>query len=616
MARRPAAATREEGEVKEEAQNRRSPLRPLVVVLLLYTLFFLALFSQFAARGRLPGNIDTWYAIAFTNSYLNDLRDIFGGGDSGSFLYPVSEPLAYGETSVALALIPMALRGAGLSDVVAYDLFLVIIYALTAFGAFLVAGLYVDRRPLAALAGIVFAASNFMLSTIDSPHTTFFGLAFLSIYFFKRHLQSGAVLHLALSAAIAGIQTYLSAYVFLLLAVAIGALAVANVRTLIGSRAAATRLLAAGLLTAAIAGPFYVSYFLRLNDYFSWRSQALLFAEFNSLDIQDLLNPMPGNLIYPEGPRFSHSDAKRLQEYLGREDPSLKSDEFFLMIGRSPSEYEESLWVSSRKRAFFGIVPLLLAAVGAFRMRAGRSELLLLGGVALLLALGPVNQIGDRSVPMPAWLLYEHLPGFHMFRIPGRAFALTLLVVAIMAARGLGVLLDRSGWITPRRTAAVALIAAAVVVIENVPFPMRSFEGASVTMPPPDYRAWFGDRPGAVILNLPSGIGYGLAGSADDLNVFNRELIYMNWQSYLRRSIANGVNGYIPNARIGIQAHIEKLPGDEAVRGLADIGITHIVFNKNLLLPGEAVLLRRLGRSPLLEPLLDSRTTTIFGILP
>jgi hypothetical protein len=115
-------------------------------------------------------------------------------------------------------------------------------------------------------------------------------------------------------------------------------------------------------------------------------------------------------------------------------------------------------------------------------------------------------------------------------------------------------------------------------------------------------------------LNLPSGIGYGLAGSADDLYVFNRELIYMNWQTYHGQSIVNGVNGYIPRSRIAVQKLIAHLPSEQAIAGLARLGVGFVAFNKKLLLPGEAALLGALQRAPSLEPVLETDTTAIFRV--
>src|SRR5260370_282516 len=43
--------------------------RARVAVGAAYAAYFLALFAQFPRAGRLPGNCDTWYAIAFTDRY-------------------------------------------------------------------------------------------------------------------------------------------------------------------------------------------------------------------------------------------------------------------------------------------------------------------------------------------------------------------------------------------------------------------------------------------------------------------------------------------------------------------------------------------------------------------
>ena len=75
-------------------------------------------------------------------------------------------------------------------------------------------------------------------------------------------------------------------------------------------------------------------------------------------------------------------------------------------------------------------------------MFAGRRELLALLVVGFIFSLGPVNTFGEVVVPMPLYPFYKYVPGFHMFRIPGRTFSLMLLAVAICAARGLERLLE------------------------------------------------------------------------------------------------------------------------------------------------------------------------------
>jgi hypothetical protein len=587
-------------------------LAPLLGLAAAYTALFLALFAQFPRAGRLPGNCDTWYAVAFTNLYRNEIREWLGLGTYGSFLYPAANPFAYGETSVLLALLPIALRSLGLSDVAAYYVFVSIAYGLTAVAAFLFATLYVRRHAVAALAGLVFAASNFLLATIDSPHTVFFGLAFASLYLCKRYLLGGRARDLWWSAVLAGLQAYVASYVFLLLGIAVAVIAAANLGT-IRARGELKRIAGYGALAAALAAPFFVFYLVRLTGHFNWRPQAVLFAEFNSLEPQDLMNPLPGNLLYPEGHRFDHRDAMALQRRLGRPDPAFRTDEFAQMTGASPRPDEESLWVSSRRRAFVGLLPYVLAVVGAWRTFPGRRDLLALYGVGVLLALGPLARVGGLALPLPLYAVYELVPPAHVFRIPSRAFALALLGLAVLAARGLERLLERQG-VSGRRTWAAVLAAGAVLLMENVPVPMRSFQAAAWTEPPPEYLQFFAAQDGAVILNLPSGIGYGLAGSADDLYVFNRELIYMNWQAYHGRHIVNGVNGYIPHSRIAVQKLVSRLPSEMAVAGLARMGVGFIAFNKGLLLPGEAALLPRLRRVASLQTVLDTERTVVFRL--
>ena len=588
--------------------------KSLAVVFIGCTVFFLILFAQFPIAGRISGNIDSWYAIAFPNVYLNELRELLGFGPFGSFLYPTENPLAYGETAAALAVVPMVLRAIGLGDVMTLYLFVSWVYAFTAFSVYLVATLYVRHRALAMMAGLAFSASNFLLAIIDSPHNAFFGIAFLSLYFFKRFLLTNRNRDFWFSAVLAGVQTYFSAYGFLLLFVALAVIGLTNIRQLLEAHGGLRRLFAYTAVVAGLIAPFFCFYLFRLTDHFSFRSQALVFAEFNSLDPQALANPMPDNLIYPEGHRFTHQDAMSLNQRLAPRDPSFFTKDFLLMAGPGAHPDEESLWVSSRKRAFVGLSLYLLALTCFFQSFRGRREWVVLGVVGFIVSLGPTARFGDVMVPMPLYPLYEYVPGFHMFRVPGRAFCLSLLALTILAAKGLGAWVDRQWARSPRAPLWAAVIATSLFVVENVPFPMRSFEGKTLATPPEDYARFFSGIDETVILNLPSGIGFALAGSANDLNVFNREIVYTNWQTYHGHSIVNGVNGYIPHSRIATQRLIEALPNPEAVDGLARLGVRHIVYNKNLVLPEERQQLQQLQNATALESVFESDSTAVFRI--
>jgi hypothetical protein len=583
---------------------------------LCFLAFFLLLFAQFPAAGRLPGNCDTWYAVAFTNIYINEIKEALGLGQFGSFLYPAESPFSYGETSVLLATVPMLLRLLGLSDVATYYVFISLVYAATGFAAYRVASLYVEDRGVSTLAGLAFSSSNFLLSTIDSPHTAFWGVAFLAFYFFKRYSRHGRTADLWWAGVLAGAQVYVSAYVFLLLALAVGAVALNDWKRLLGRPGGPRQILLAVLGVAVGIAPFAWFYATKLEGYFSWRGQAVLFAEFNSLDPGDLLRPMPGNLLYPAGHRFNQRDAVELQKHLGKSDPAFRTEEFALLVGHGPRPDEESLWVSSRRSAFVGVVPYVLALLCVGASFEGKRDLIALFAAGLLVALGPGFTLGSDFVPLPLYWVYEKVPGFHMFRIPGRAFALSVLALEIAAAMGLDALLRRLGLLSGAKRNAAIAAGMLLVLLENVPFPMRAFAGERLARPPEDYLQFLSGRRQTVLLNLPSGIGYGLAGSAQDLYAFNRELIYMNWQTYHRQDIVNGVNGYIPHSRIQVQRLIATLPSESAIAGLRELGVRFIAFNKGMLLPGEPSLIPALRRSRMLIPVLESESTAVFGVRP
>lgn len=60
----------------QEKSQAPAALRTGLALAVGYAAYFLALFAQFPLAGCLPGNCDTWYAIAFTNLYRNELKEL------------------------------------------------------------------------------------------------------------------------------------------------------------------------------------------------------------------------------------------------------------------------------------------------------------------------------------------------------------------------------------------------------------------------------------------------------------------------------------------------------------------------------------------------------------
>jgi hypothetical protein len=88
---------------------------------------------------------------------------------------------------------------------------------------------------------------------------------------------------------------------------------------------------------------------------------------------------------------------------------------------------------------YMGILPLVLAVVGAWRARgATRTYLVALAGLALLIS------FGKHLKPLYS-LLYDHLPYFNKFRVPVMILVLVQFAVAALAALGLESVWRRPG---------------------------------------------------------------------------------------------------------------------------------------------------------------------------
>jgi hypothetical protein len=149
--------------------------------------------------------------------------------------------------------------------------------------------------------------------------------------------------------------------------------------------------------------------------------------------------------------------------------------------------------------------------------------------------------------------------------------------------------------------------------MENVPFPLASF--AAPCQPPDEYIDFFRDRREVTtVLDIPTNTGIGYYRDDEDIFEWNREAIYMNWQTYHRQNIFNGVNSYFPRSRFDVQRHIYRLPSPAAIRTLQEFGMEYIVFHKNLILHHTENILAQLKQSPLLISRFESENLAILQV--
>ncbi len=135
--------------------------------------------------------------------------------------------------------------------------------------------------------------------------------------------------------------------------------------------------------------------------------------------------------------------------------------------------------------AYLGLVAVLLAAVGVWKVRAARPWLAV-AAIGILFALGPVLKASDRVVQVPVedgktaevalpYVLYSLLPGVGMGRTPGRFNAVTAVGLAALAAYGWAALSARAAWLSRAVWQGGAVIGLSALIVGEyavfLPFP-------------------------------------------------------------------------------------------------------------------------------------------------
>lgn len=223
---------------------------------------------------------------------------------------------------------------------------------------------------------------------------------------------------------------------------------------------------------------------------------------------------------------------------------------------------------------FPGIAALALALLGR---RWGRDRLeiriyTILLVVTAILSLGRQLKAFDRvyAVPMPYALLYDHLPGYHSFRDPARFFSIGYLCLALLAAWGLGALLERGAWPIPRRRV-VAALACLAVLAEFWILPVATPRVAVGDGMAPVYR-WLKARPAhTAVLELPIG--------QMNATIWSQQALMTYHATYHWQSIVNGVGGYTPDGYERDAALLNRWPAADARRWLTAHRVCYVIWH-------------------------------------
>lgn len=587
---------------------------------LLWALVFLTLILMGTAHGLL-GNTDSMLAVAFGNIELNKLKSLLFGGDPGNSLYPTG-PLFWGESSLLLGAFFGLFKVLSHNDFISYSLLLSMIIAGNMASSLLLFRALTDSAFAAMTGSALFSLSPFLLcANIDSLHTICFSPSFLAFYFYlasPAHDQTVARNYgrAASSGALWGLQIYASAYAWAI-SLLMFPLALWSRPRRLDLKAPLVPFLGSALLVGL---PFWCLHLRTMSskNFFNPYNSASVVAA-HSVYLGDFLRPAQNTVFYDRNRDIAvtpeEMDIMRLMPPFFRAprpiSPGISLGEF------GYPEPRKILFNHSRKAVWPGVFfPAIVALATTALWRAQKIRLArmcwafcLLG---LMIALGPIVAVyHHKAIWSPTVLAYEHFPILDYFRIPSRMYMLCIFSLSLLAALG-------ADQLTNMRMKSFLTILLVLYAIENAPWKPRIYH---TPLAPSREIVELARRlplaPNESFLDFPSDLGLGFLNDWRDLFQWSREALYMNWQTYHKRNIPNGVQGYLTKPRMELNDITRDINNSSRLAQLRrEFGTRYIFVHKGLFLfDYEHGEYERMLHNPALKTVYDSGALHVFHIL-
>jgi hypothetical protein len=312
-------------------------------------------------------------------------------------------------------------------------------------------------------------------------------------------------------------------------------------------------------------------------------------------------------VLVPMMIELRHGDLDPLPGWGGANTTSADLLSYFVPAGFHPLWGHAANGVYGRvtfgeRFTFPGFTVLLLALVGFWLWRHSQKRLLgALTAIFFVLSLGPFlhvanhqgglfHYLGERfNVPLP-FLLIHFTPVLSGVRVPGRFGFVVDLLLAVVAAGGLAVLIERTRgrlgdrrWIAPTLT----LVAVAILAVEALPGSLPHLTSPEIPKP---YAAIAHDPGDRAVLELPLQWrdGFGKVGDTEQ-----DDTVFMYYATEHGKPIVNGMVARLSDKRerrlrsIDVYSQILTLQGDTAgppasfdAADLARLGIGYVVAHR------------------------------------
>lgn len=205
-----------------------------------------------------------------------------------------------------------------------------------------------------------------------------------------------------------------------------------------------------------------------------------------------------------------------------------------------------------------GFALLALAGVGAWRWRRSTITwtLLTIAGACFVMSLGPELRLGDRTIPLPALLAYEHIPVLRSIRAWSRMAFYVQICIGLLASLGL------TGFVhQPRVWRVAGLVMVCGVILET----LHLTPWSTSTLPRPVDR-WLAAQPGSgATLQVPDSF----SGPVEYYTLFSQ------------RPSLTGYGTFLPTGATVDMAWMHEFPLPRALTTIRRLGGEYVLVRRS-----------------------------------
>lgn len=514
------------------------------------------------------------WLVSWNNSFFLSQQFSLSRLFNTNIYYPYQNTLAYSDLMLVPSLLVLPVYYLTSNPLITVNVLLLLLLAGAATAMFLLARYLTKNTAAALLAGFLYAFSTYHLAQIGhiQLHTDMFLL--LMLLFLHKWLDAKKPAYLGLAVFMILLEVlsslYYAIYAGMLFVLFIGFFAAR--RELKLDRRNVVSIVVTLTLLIVVAFPFLQPY-LQLHRSMPNFERSLEETALYSAHSMDYLATVPQNLLWGRWLGFSRPGVENI--------------------------------------LFPGLAAIILAVAGIVgikrNLRAADKSAqikifyLLITVLSFSLSFGPITTFRGATIPLPFLSALKLMPGFSAMRVPARFGLLVLLGLCVLAAFGAARLsrLWRERRQTNKRADILAFIAVAIVVLQQVSWPIPLSQPIASGGRIPAIYKWLEKYPGAdVVIELPP--------------VQAEQIKYVYYSAYHSKQLVNGYSGYTPPLWAELEKTMASFPSVKSIARLRALGVDGIIVHADLI-PGWDAKLKKLNKLNLM-PIKKTKSDYFFSL--